>query len=74
MTGLFYVLIALGLAFVVWGDFNQKKLIDFENKIIEYVLGYISQKKASEKKRAPRVVKSQKPRGNYPADMPRTAA
>lgn len=34
MTGLFYVLVALGIVFVVWAYANEEKLVAFEDKMM----------------------------------------
>lgn len=38
-NGLFYILIAVAIAFIIWGRANEKKLIAYENKIITAVIG-----------------------------------
>lgn len=35
MAGLFYIMVAVGIVFVVWGYANEEKLISFEDKIRE---------------------------------------
>lgn len=74
MTGLFYILCALGIVFVVWGYANEDKLIAFEDKIVLKLRRRF--KKQSSRKSAPRVVDAKKAQraASRPARMPRTAA
>ena len=87
MTGLFYVLIALGIVFVVWGYANEEKLIAFEDKMMVKIRrkfgmseSHTDCKKQAEYNKSARVdaVRKQQRKDNrrrpFSADMPRTAA
>lgn len=83
MTGLFYIMIALGIVFAVWAYANEEKLIKFEDRLYLKISRRLK-KNPSEKAVAPSgknaqfsAVKKQPrktPRRPFSTDMPRTAA
>lgn len=77
MTGLFYVLVAVGIVFVVWAYANEEKLIAFEDKMmIKIRRRFVCQSQQNKSAQVTSVRKGNGKNSRRPFSdkMPRTAA
>lgn len=77
MTGLFYVLVAVGIVFVVWAYANEEKLIAFEDKMMAKIRRKFGGQAEQNKPARVSAVKKQRTKNGrrpFSDNMPRTAA